>query len=167
MKRNNRDKVFTSIRGVLKLLIVHSFIVIYLAVGGYIVTDLFITRKQETISLTYYGFAIFAVVANICFSYARTLDDRNEQTYLRGIGERFLFSAIGFLIGSLLNYVVLNSTKYFSKLPGPSVLSNICEFIGALFLTVSFFFAATTVHSLLDHLFEKIMLNKDNYYDEK
>ena len=164
MKKKNRDKLFTSIRGILKLLIVHSFIIIYVAVGGYIVMDLFITRKQETISLTYYGFAVFAVFANICFSYAKTFDDRNEQTYLRGIGEKFLFSATGFLIGSLLNYVVLNSTKFFTKLPASSVLSNVCEFIGGLFLTASFFFAAMTVHSLLNHLFEKIMLNKDNYY---
>ncbi len=31
----------------------------------------------------------------------------------------------------------------------------------------SFFFASTSVHSLLGHLFEKIMLNKENYYNEK
>jgi len=166
MKKKIRDKIFTSIRSILKLLLVHSFIVIYLAIGGYIVMDLFITKKQETISLTYYGFAIFAVFASICFSYAKTFDDRNEQIYLRGIGERFLFSAIGFLIGSLLNYVVINSTKFFNNLNVHSDLSNVCEFIGGLFFIASFFFAAITIHSFLDHLFEKIMLNKNNY-DQK
>ena len=163
MNRKNRDRIFISIRSVLKLVTVHSFIVIYLTIGGYVVVDLFITRRQETVSLTYYGFAVFAVFANICFSYARTFDERNEQVYLRGIGERFLFSASGFLIGSLLNYVVINTSRYFDKLPGPSILSKVCESLGGIFLTFSFFFAATTIHSLLNHLFEKIMLNKDNY----
>ncbi len=166
MKKKTRDRIFISFRGILKVLLVHSFIVIYVAIGGYIVVDLFVTRKQDSISLTYYGFAIFAVLANICFSYTRTFDEPNEHIYLRGLGERFLFSTLGFLIGSILNYVNINSTKFFNNLPIPMALSNTCEFVGELFFTTSFFYAAIAVHSLLDHLFEKTTLNKDNYYIE-
>lgn len=167
MKQKNRDKIFIAFRSILKLLLVHSFIVIYVAVGGYIVFDLFVSKKQDTSFLTYYGFAVFAVFANICFSYTRTIENEDTQSYLRGLGERFLFSATGFLIGSLLNYVNLNWIKFFNKLPFSSILLNVSEFIGGLFFVASFFFAAITIHSLLNHLFEKIMLNKDNYYDEK
>lgn len=167
MKQKNRDKIFISVRSILKFLLVHSFIVIYVGVGGYIVMDLFITRKQDTSFLTYYGFAVFAAFANICFSYSRTFDNSNTQSYIRGLGERCLFCATGFLIGSLLKYININSTNLFNKLPLSSILWKASEFIGGLFFVMSFSFAAITIHSLLDHLFEKIMLNKDNYYHEK
>lgn len=167
MKQKNRDRVFITFRSIIKFLLVHSFIVIYVAVGLHIVMDIFVTKRQDTIFLIYYGFAIFAAFANICFSYTRTFDDTNTQLYLRGLGERFLFSALGFLIGSLLNYININWTKLFNKLPLSSILLKVSEFISGLFFVSSFCFAAITIHSLLDHLFEKTMLNKDNYYDEK
>jgi len=166
MQNKTRDKAFISIRGILKILLVHSFIVIYIAMGGYILLDLFVTRRQDSISLTYYGFAIFAVLANICFSYARAFDNTNEQSYLRGLGERFLFSALGFLIGSILNYININYRTLFENFPLPTVLIGFCEIVSGLFFTASFVYGAIAVHSLLDHLFERTTLDKDNYYNK-
>jgi hypothetical protein len=141
--------------------------IISLLFGLYIVYDLFITRKQDTIILTYYGFAVFAALSNICFSYCRTFDNAsNDQIYLQNIGEKFLFSSIGFLIGSVLNYTNVNSTKFFKE-PLATVFLYMSEFVGSIFFVSSFFFAVFAVHSLLDHLYEKLHLNKDNYYLEK
>jgi len=163
MKKKNLDKVFLILHGSLKFFFVHSILIIAVVVGGYLVEDIFITRKEESLPLTYYGFAVFAALANICFSYSRILDDRESQFLLKSIGERFLFSAIGFLIGSLLNYICTNSVK----LKIGVFTSKIFSILAGIFLLASFFYVSVAVHSLLNYLFDRTTLRKDNYFEEK
>lgn len=156
--------LFTIGRFILKALLVHSVIVFYAAVGGIVVNDLFVVRAQETINLTYYGFAIFAALASISFTYSRTFDNGDStQIFLRQVGERFFFSAIGFLIGSVLNYLTVH--VFSTPLTGNyiSVMKPIVQFVGGFFFLAAFFYSAITTHSLLDHLFEKVTLNKHNF----
>ncbi len=158
------DRIFVLLNRTIKFLLVDSFLIVAVLFGGYIITDLFITKKQESLAFTYYAFAIFAVLSNISFSYSRTFDEsKSVQFYLRGLGERFLFCAFGFLIGSLLNFINVHSKELFNRHPLPIFVLTIVDIIAGLLFMASFFFAVQATHSLLEHLFEKIMLNKDNY----
>ena len=61
----------------------------------------------------------------------------------------------------LTKRVNINSTKFFHKpYISPIRLLNVFEVIAGILLIVSFFNAAITVHSLLDHLFERTTLPK-------
>ena len=116
-----------------KFLVVHSFLILLIVLGGNIFFDLFVFKKEESISMTYYGFAIFAVLASICFSYSRNFEKMEDQLYVRGIGERFLLSALVFLIGSILNYLYINRTLFFNNSNYTSTIKEICSYSAAGF----------------------------------
>lgn len=81
MEKKTKHRLFILIRGIIKLLVVHSFLAMYVIVGGYIVIDLFVIKKQESMPLTYYGFAIFAVLTTLCFSYSKSLENKKDKKY--------------------------------------------------------------------------------------
>ncbi len=162
MKGKLHEKVFfLFIRFVIKFSVVYSFLIMLLIFGVYLFGDIFIFHREKSIPLTYYGFAIFAALSNICFSYSRNCDSK-EQIFLTGIGERFLFSSIVFLIGSILNYININSK---SSSNYSSFIYSISFYSAGSFFMGAFFHGGGTIYVLLDHLFEKITLNKENYIE--
>jgi hypothetical protein len=67
--------------------------------------------KEDTTSLTNYGFAILAGIASVCFSWIRGLDINNEPLMIERIskaGEGALHCAIIFLLASALKYSTLH-----------------------------------------------------------
>ncbi len=61
-------------------------------------------------NVTNYAFAIVAVLANISFAYSRSVDDNKEmRAQLQYSGEKFLNSAIQFLIASIVKYFLIST----------------------------------------------------------
>lgn len=125
---------------------------------------MFLFKPSNPISLIYYGFAVFAAFSNICFSYARILEHKGEQDFLRSTGERFFLTACGFLIGSLLQYVAFNNSLFVHHQAFQLFVNKVCQTSGSLFLLGTLIPAGVTMHALLEHLFEKTSLNQANYH---
>lgn len=164
--------IFRFVRLILKSVIVYAFGILFMVFGTTIVQDLFVTKRTETNSMTYYGFAVFAALANVIFSYARTFnaDNQSEISYLRGLGMRFLYSATGFLIGSVINYVIINIGKFYPSYHGTGfifIMVNIAEGVSSALIVTAFAYAAYATYELMDHLFEKLHLNKNSYLAKK
>jgi hypothetical protein len=89
---------------------------ILLAIFGLtFILDLFRDIKNDTTSLTNYGFAILAGLATICFSWTRGLDNSKEPIMIRKIsrcGELAIQSAIIFLLASALKYSAIHIDKW-------------------------------------------------------
>jgi hypothetical protein len=171
-KKSIARSTFIVKRFILKTILVYSFGILFLAFGIPLVENLFTTGNQAANSWTYYGFAIFAALANVIFSYARTFNnnEQNETIYLRGIGMRFLYASVYFLIGSVINYVIININKFYPTYRGTGIAHYIIyttQIIAAILIVSAFAFAAWAVNYLMNHLFEKLFLNKDNYLEKK
>lgn len=148
------SKILTALS---KLLFVYLFLIFYILFGTFLVHDLFFNKRCETLNLTYYGFAVFAALANICFSYSKTYgnDDRN-QVHIKELGERFLYSSIGFLIGSIFNYLTVNSVTLFKVFKFQSAIAVSTQICGYIFFSSAFSFGCYAMHLLLKHLTRNI-----------
>lgn len=108
--------MFSHLRGGLKWLFIDNFNKTFLVtlpnflfgfVGACIIIYGFKNIKEDTTSLTNYGFAILAGIASICFSWTRGLDQAKEPSMIARIskaGESSLHCAILFLLASALKY---------------------------------------------------------------
>lgn len=163
---------FTWSRAIVKALLVYSFLGLFICFGISIVTNFFDTKNPASNAMTYYGFAIFAVLANVIFSLARTYpaSDENELRVLRFIGSRFLFCSACFLTGSIINYAIINASKFYPSYNGTGFIVYVINFskvISGILIVAAFFFGALSMYEIMDNLFERIFLNKTNYRIEK
>jgi hypothetical protein len=76
-------------------------------IGLYFAYRLFISPTQNTVGITNYAFGIVGVLSSISFAYARTVDDNEDKQRIQYCGERFLHSAILFLVASIMKYFLL------------------------------------------------------------
>jgi hypothetical protein len=92
----------------LQFIVWHMPISVAALIGFYFAINLLINPNENTISITNYSFAIVAALSSICFAYSRAIDDDKEiRETLQYCGERFLHSAIQFLVASLVKYFIL------------------------------------------------------------
>lgn len=70
--------------------------------------------KVDTTALTNIGFAIFAAVSSVCFSWLKSLDTEKEKLLivnLRNCGEASFYAGILFVLASALKYTVIFYTR--------------------------------------------------------
>jgi hypothetical protein len=116
-------------------------------VGLYFVYDLFINPSEETISVTNFAFAIVIAMASVSFGYARCLDNAEQKNKMQYCGERFLHSALLFLVASVVKYFSLQgqvraaahelwwigvAINFISLLPGLLFMGSLLNSIAAL-----------------------------------
>ena len=103
-------KAILAVAFVARALIFFMPISVAALIGLYFAFTLLINQNENTISITNYAFAIVAVLSNISFSYARCVDDNKEmRAQLQYCGEKFLNSAIQFLIASIVKYFFIHA----------------------------------------------------------
>lgn len=98
-----------------RIFILHIPSYIISLLGLVIILDDFQTADKDTTYLTNYGFAILIGFASICFSWARNMDREKEPKMLDEVsiaGEKSFHSAILFLMGSGIKYILINLTIY-------------------------------------------------------
>lgn len=116
-------------------------------IGLYFTFALLINPTKETISITNYAFAIVVSLASVSFGYARCLDSKEQKNKMRYCGERFLHSALLFLVASVVKYFLLQdqvraaayklwgigaAINFASLLPGFLFLASLLSSIAAL-----------------------------------
>jgi hypothetical protein len=86
-----------------------SYLIAIVSLGLTFTLIIFASPKHDTTSVTNILFAILAVTANVCFSWARTVNT-NSRLFktIRYTGELGLLSAILFLLASMMKYFTLN-----------------------------------------------------------
>lgn len=85
----------------------HTPVSIAALIGLYFTFVLLINPAMETISITNYAFALVIALASVSFGYARCLDNAEQKNKMRYCGERFLHSALLFLVASIVKYFLL------------------------------------------------------------
>lgn len=116
-------------------------------IGLYFTFTLLINPAKETISITNYAFAIVITLASVSFGYARCLDSAEQKNQMQYCGERFLHSALLFLVASIVKYFLLQDQvrtasrdlwgigaiiSFTSILPGFLFLGSLVNSIAAL-----------------------------------
>lgn len=104
-------------------------------IGVYFGIALFINPARDTMSITNYAFAIVIALSSVSFGYARCLDDIEDKKTIEYCGERFLHSAILFLVASIVKYFLLqDDIQAMNEGVAGVFISFVRIFPGALFL---------------------------------
>src|SRR5207245_6509482 len=84
-----------------------SFLGIY-----FVVTSMFLDPKKDTTSLSNSAFLILGLLANLAFSYARTMDagQPGRKKAIKA-GEDFFLAAVIFAVASLLKYTFVKANE--------------------------------------------------------
>ena len=85
----------------------HMPVSIAAIIGLYFTFTLLANPTKETISITNYAFAIVIALASVSFGYARCLDSEKQKNKMQYCGERFLHSALLFLVASVIKFFLL------------------------------------------------------------
>ncbi|MGA9109956.1 MAG: hypothetical protein ACLQBD_02450 [Syntrophobacteraceae bacterium] len=76
-------------------------------IGLYFTYKMFIDPTQDTTSISNYAFVIVAALSSLSFVYSQSVKDKEDKQKIQYCGERFLHSAILFLIASVLKYFII------------------------------------------------------------
>ena len=120
-----------------QLVLWHTPVSITAAIGLYFTFALLANPAKATISITNYGFAIVIALASVSFGYARCLDNIDQKNKLQYCGERFLHSALLFLLASVIKYFLIQDQVRAAALESwgiGAVIGFISLFPGFLFL---------------------------------
>lgn len=93
----------------------HAPILVVSIVGLYFAIYLFVNPASKTVSITSYTFAVVAALSGVSFGYSRSLDDQEIRRRVQYCGERFLHSAILFLVASIVKYFLLQDEILFAS----------------------------------------------------
>lgn len=78
----------------------------------FLAVEMFADFRRDTITLSGACFTVVAALAGLCFSYARTLDGTPaEKKQIVVGGEQLFFSALLFLVATLIKYFLLRDAK--------------------------------------------------------
>jgi hypothetical protein len=93
----------------LKFTLAYTYIIVVSVGGIFLFFNSFLSRSVDTTLFTNIGFGLFAVTANICFSWSRTFSNVQAEiaAKISFQGERLLLSSLCFLVASLLKYLYL------------------------------------------------------------
>uniref|UniRef100_UPI0040479412 hypothetical protein n=1 Tax=Cyanobium sp. TaxID=2164130 RepID=UPI0040479412 len=122
----------------------HTPVSVAALIGLYFVFVLFANPASETMPITNYAFAIFTALASISFGYARCLDSVVARCQVQYCGERFLHSAILFLVASIVKYFLLQG----DVLEAASRFGLIGAFLAFAGLLPGFLFLGSLVNSI-------------------
>jgi len=129
-----RTVIYALLLLLLKYILAYTYIIIVACGGVMLFRSSFLSKSVDTTLFTNIGFGLFAVIANVCFSWARTFS--SEQTEIANKisfqGERLFLSALCFLVASFLKYL------YFQKSHIPvgaegNVVNSLFWFVYAVF----------------------------------
>lgn len=141
------SKVLVKLLQALQFTLWHTPVSIAALVGLYFALAVFIDPAKETISVTSYAFAIVVALASVSFGYARCLDSAEQKNKMQYCGERFLHSALLFLVASIIKYFLAQDQvqaashasreigvviAFTSVLPGALFLGSLVNSIAAL-----------------------------------
>ena len=125
----------------------HNPISIVALVGLYFNFRLLQNPFDSNIGITNSSFAIVATLSSLCFAYCRSIKDKEKKQEILYCAERFLHSAVLFLVASIIKYFLIqeqiktlmaNSNAagvalfVLSLLPGILYLSSLVNGIAAL-----------------------------------
>lgn len=125
----------------------HTPVSVTALVGLYFTFTLLANPVKTTISITNYAFAIVIALASVSFGYARCLDNVDQKNKIQYCGERFLHSALLFLLASVVKYFLIQdhvraaayelwgigaAISFISPLPGFLFLASLLNTIAAL-----------------------------------
>lgn len=116
--------------------------------------------KEDTTSLTNYGFAILVGISSLCFSWARGLNkDEDTQTLEKAtiFGESFFHSAIIFLLLSAIKYATIHLELLIPKKLETyhTVVYKILEIAHFIGFTLSFYKVNGNICALNKLLYER------------
>jgi hypothetical protein len=128
----------------LQFILWHTPVSIAALIGLYFTFALLVNPAEETISITNYAFAIVIALASISFGYASCLDTTEQKHKMQYCGERFLHSALLFLVASVIKYFLLqDQVRAF-----PHVLWGFGAVINFLSVFLIFLFLGSLVNSI-------------------
>lgn len=108
LRRDFMKKALGFLLGALQFLMFHLPISITALIGLFFGIKIFLKPDLNTISLTSSAFAIMAAFAALSFGYSRTLPaDDVIKKRVQYCGERFLHSAILFIVSSIIKYFII------------------------------------------------------------
>ena len=138
--------------------------ILLLLVGIHVVLDDFRNPAKDTTAFTNSGFAIFAALASICFSWCRSFEKEDKDgALIQACGAVSLHASILFLVASALKYTYLHIDVTWA-FQGFSSLGKILRPIMMYSYFVLFFCAALlscyVVYSLNGFLWARADLRK-------
>lgn len=132
-------KILNFLAASLQFFVRHMPVSVTALVGLYFTVGSFINSDRNTIDLTNYAFAVVAALSSISFAYSRSVENEEDRRMAQYCGERFLHSAILFLMASILKYFLLeDQIQKFHHTSG--VLAAMVSFVG---IFPSFLFLAS------------------------
>lgn len=119
--------------------------------------------KEDTTSLTNYGFAILAGISSLCFSWARGLNKDEDAQILKKVticGESFFHSAIIFLLLSAIKYSTIHLEIFIPKKweIQHNIVYRILRNVHFIGFTLSFYKVNGNICSLNKLLYERTHL---------
>jgi hypothetical protein len=100
-------KIIITIGQILQFVLWNLPVSMIALIGLYFAFRLFINPSEDTVGITNYAFAIVGALSSISFAYARTIEDKDAKQTIQYCGERFLHSALLFLVASIMKYFLL------------------------------------------------------------
>lgn len=126
-------------------------------IGLYFTFALLVSPAKQTISITNYAFAIVIALASVSFGYARCLNDAEQKDKMQYCGERFLHSALLFLVASVVKYFLLQDQVRAGSydLWGIDAVINFASFLPGFLFLGSLISCIAALRELNAHLYSK------------
>lgn len=109
----------------------HLPISVVAIIGLHFAFRIFINQAANTTSIINYAFAIVIALASVSFGYARLLEENGSRLKAQYCGERFLHSALLFLVASVVKHFLLQDEVRLAY-GGPPPIACILYFMGFL-----------------------------------
>src|SRR5258708_5861670 len=151
-------KIFS---GIIKFLTVYLWLGILTAFGGIFAFHIFQDPNYDSTPITTVGAGVLIALASVTFSWTNTFQPtaENESTrnMLRGLGERMLYSAITFILATVLKFFESKKTLAFPKSTSFLSAAFYCVHLlyGILFMT-AMFLTAMSFYWMLDFIYARI-----------
>lgn len=121
-------------------------------------TTVFLEPKKDVTVFLSVGFAMLIALASVCFSWVKTIDEKDQKTIreIKICGESFLLSAIVIVVAIALKYVSLTLEERKGII---GLMGTVSYYIFYLIcLTVNIYFIVA-YSKLLDILFSRVDTN--------